>query len=131
MYVISHPENISCLETMTALTYGNPEMYIGVTGGTIAQRWKDHKALRSRDNQTTSRFIRDNQYELEDCFRVIFEGTVDQCYRMEYHLRNNPNMGMNRQIGGRLKHRKRDSRYVQAIIDAAGGIKFLMADFPS
>jgi hypothetical protein len=118
VYVISHPENIDNLSKLVSLAYDNPEMYIGVTGGAIAQRWRDHKALRARDNQTTSRFIEDNRYDFDDCFRIIFEGTEDQCYRLEYHLRNQANMGLNQKPGGKLKHRKFNIRYLDMIEEA-------------
>lgn len=120
VYVISHPENIEALnKLMFQVTFiPEDEVYVGVTSGPIAQRWRDHKALRARDNQTTSRFIKKYEYDFEDCFRVIFEGTEDQCYKLEYHLRPVPGMGLNTKAGGRLKHRKKSKHYINMIAEA-------------
>lgn len=117
VYVISHPENMDTIVRVMGLHRNNPDMYFGVTTGIIGQRWRDHRALRKRDNQATSRFIRDNQLDFEDCFRIIFEGTEDQCYRLEYHLRSNPDMGLNRKVGGKLRHRIFNKRYQTLIED--------------
>lgn len=115
VYAITHPWVNEDLNELVMNLVLEDNTYVGVTGGSIAQRWRDHKALRARDNQLTSRFIKKHGYDYEQCFRIIFEGTIDQCYRLEYHLRSEPNMGLNKKVGGKLSHRKFNRRYADMI----------------
>jgi hypothetical protein len=123
VYLITHPNYYEDGTYLRRVVNGDWSTYVGVTANYVKLRWKDHKAHRTRDNQHTTHFIKDHGYEFEDCFRVIFEGTVDQCYKLEYHLRQTPNTGMNKKVGGKLKHRKFDARYFDMIFEATNSLR--------
>ena len=67
--------------------------YIGVAKDPIV-RWKQH--LKGR----LSTFIIENNWSYEANMKIIFEGTVDECFAKELELRPFPYMGLNIASGG-------------------------------
>src|SRR5687768_5558655 len=117
LYVIGHPYIFDSLEeVLRRIVVGEPNIYVGVTEKEIKKRWKDHKAFRSSPTRPkTCEFIREHGYDFEDCFSVLAEGTMNECLKLEYHLRPEPGMGLNKAAGGLLKHRKSDPKILELL----------------
>lgn len=112
LYVVTHPGHYK--GEFDLFEYIKKGMgYAGVTGNEIRKRWKDHKAHRTDEkrNSPLQEFIEKHGYTFDECFRVVFEGTLEECMVMEYMLRPFKNMGLNRAIGGWKKiYRYHDAR---------------------
>jgi len=69
--------------------------YIGVTNNPEL-RFKTH----ARSSTKVGKYIRENNLNFEENFRVIFEGTSSDCFLIEEEMRPFPNMGLNVATGG-------------------------------
>ena len=82
--------------TTTATTPMLNEGYIGVTTRTLLERWEEHRVADS----VVGRKIREDGLK-DDCLLLLFEGTEEECYRVEASLRPHPKMGLNVSPGGK------------------------------
>ena len=70
------------------------ECYIGVALDP-AVRWKQHYT-----GGRLSELLKENNWSYETNMKIIFEGTVEECFAKELELRPFPNMGLNIASGG-------------------------------
>ncbi len=77
------------------------EGYIGISSD-LEKRWDDHDRLAYINKTSPKRlypvYHAMRKYETEKI--VIFEGSEEECRKLEYELRPNPNMGWNLAVGG-------------------------------
>jgi hypothetical protein len=109
LYVIADPIYFSSLSLLLHMILsGDPRVYVGVTTLKPSKRFTDHKATRNgKWRQDTGPFIRGNGYTFEDCFRVLAHGSEELMYQLEFHLRQQPNMGLNKKVGGQPEGRNK------------------------
>ena len=69
--------------------------YVGVTIEP-KRRWKEHSKSKFKVGQN----IRQNLWNFDENFKIIWEGEVEKCYLLETSLRNKTNIGLNTAKGG-------------------------------
>jgi hypothetical protein len=79
------------------------ECYVGVTNNLI-RRWKGHV----KSGYSVSKAIQENAWTYENNMKVLFEGSEEECFKLEETFRPFPNIGLNEAKGGHGGYTKYD-----------------------
>jgi hypothetical protein len=118
LYLICHPSVYIYSKSMLLhlILSGDPRIYVGVTTMKLSKRVSDHAATRNGEwRQETGKWMYDNWYNKDRFYefvRVLWEGTKEEMFLVEYYLRREPGMGINVKVGGRDPY-----RYICPIVD--------------